>query len=226
MANYNSTHLGTKIDAFDGRITALETLTNSQTSNITDLTNNKINLAGDNIEGSLQIIDSNWDSQPSSSNYYGKGYYVSGSNVGSDDEVYFRDTYKTDGTKGCQLEIRRSVNGSWVYNTLHLYINNDGGQYVSVNSTADWQKALGFPKILRGTCALSNGQGSVTFASAFNGAPSVVTVPVGTGTGDYSSHPGSVTAGGCKMYGTSQAGTGAVAQATYTVAYIAVGNWP
>ena len=225
MADYNSIHLGAKIDEFDGRITALENTTISHTTSLTNLNNDKISLSGGSTLGNLYIIDPSYDSVPSS-NYYGKGFYISGSNIGSDDEVYFRDVYLTDGKKGCQFETRRSVNGSWIYHSLNLLIDNSGNRSVTVHDATAWLKGLGFPKILRGSCSLSNGQGSVTFSSAFNGAPTVVTVPVGTGTDDYSSHPGSVTAGGCKMFGTSQAGSGGVGQANYTVAYIAVGNWP
>ena len=226
MNQYNSIHLGTKIDEFDGRITALETLSASHTTQITNLNNIKVsNKVGTDLTGSIYIKDTNFDSTPSS-DYYGKGYYMQ---PGSNNELvkaYMRDVYMSDGRKGAQLESRRTINGSNVYNTLDYFIDASGGRTVWVSEAAAWFKGLGVPKILRGTCAISDGQGSVSFSSAFNGAPTVVCVPWGTGTGDYSAHPGSITAGGCKFFGTQQTGSNAVAQANYSVYYLAVGKCP
>ena len=225
MNEYDSVHLGTKVDAFDGRITALETLTTTHTTQITNLNNNKANKTGATLTGSIYIKDTNFDSVPSS-DYYGKGYFIQPGSSNNISRAYMRDVFIADNNKGAQLEHKRIINGSNTFNTLDMFINASGARSIWLSDPAAWLKGLGVPKVLRGTCGISDGQGSVTFASAFNGAPHVVCVPWGGGTGDYSAHPGSITAGGCKFFGTQQSGSGAVAQGNYSVYYIAVGNWP
>ena len=76
-----------------------------------------------------------------SSNIYGDGFYLSDS--AGTYFAYVRPVFLTDGRQGIQLETRRSINGSWVYNTLNVTINGSGTRLVQVSDGAAWRSAIG-----------------------------------------------------------------------------------
>ena len=225
MSTHQSVHLGTKIDNFDNRITALETTTTTHTNQITNIINNKLNTTNNNtMTDSLITYDSPFGMVPAN-NYWGRGYYIYDSS--KDSGCYIRAVSLTDGYTCTQMETYRTVNGTALYHGIRLEINATGTKRVTVNNQVAWRKGLGLPKILHGSIGLSNGQATLTFSSAFGSAPTVITSAQGTGTLDYSTHPGSVTAGGCKIFGTQESGSGAVEQGTYSsVHWIAIGTDP
>ena len=225
MSAYNSIHIGTKIDNFDGRITALETSIPSHTTEITNLTNNKMNKEGNNtLTNSLTLYAAGFGFV-GDSDYWGPGFHILDTPRTSSSHI--RCVSRLDGYQSIQMETNRPINGSQVYNQLRLEINGAGLRRIAVTDAVAWCKTLGIPKILRGSIGLSNGQASLSFSSAFGAAPTVITSAQGTGTLDYSTHPGSVTAGGCKIFGTQQSGSGAVQQGTYSsVHWVAIGTWP
>lgn len=95
-------------------------------------------------DGSLIAKSPSMPANPSSS---GGGLYLNGfylRDAANDDYAYVR-AHASNAEKGMQIEVRRSVNGSYVYNTLNLRINASGGRVVQLGDPAAWRTAIGHP---------------------------------------------------------------------------------
>lgn len=90
--------------------------------------------------GSFIAKDTSNPASPSSGSLYGKGFYLR--DAVNDDYAYFRHHY-SGAEKGLQIEVRRSINGSYVYNTLDMRINASGGRVIQVSDGAAWRSAIG-----------------------------------------------------------------------------------
>lgn len=88
-----------------------------------------------------------------SSNRYGLGYNMQDSTGSS--FAYVRGLYLTDNMLGMQIETRRQVNDSWVYNTINFGIYADGTRYVTLNAAAQWKAAIGLNKVVNQTTSFS-----------------------------------------------------------------------
>lgn len=75
-----------------------------------------------------------------SSNSYERGFYIKEDD--DNDWAYLRAVKFTGGNQGLQLEARRVVNGSPVYNNVTLTIHNDGSREIGFSSPIDWRKSL------------------------------------------------------------------------------------
>lgn len=90
--------------------------------------------------GSFIAKDTSNPASPSSGSLYGKGFYLR--DAANDDYAYLRHHY-SGAEKGLQIEVRRSINGSYVYNTLNMRINASGGRVIQVSDGAAWRSAIG-----------------------------------------------------------------------------------
>lgn len=90
--------------------------------------------------GSFVAKDPANPASPSSGSLYGKGFYLR--DAANDDYAYFRHHY-SGAEKGLQIEVHRSINGSYVYNTLNMRINASGGRVIQVSDGAAWRSAIG-----------------------------------------------------------------------------------
>lgn len=81
-------------------------------------------------------------SQTASANLYGliAGSFDSGGNIRS----YIKHVDLANGRQGVEVETRRVVNGSNVYNNLQMHIAADGTRAVSLSDRAAWLSALGY----------------------------------------------------------------------------------
>ena len=100
------------------------------------------------INGSIIARDSSNPASPSSGSLYGKGFYLR--DAANDDYAYLRHHY-SGAEKGLQIEVRRSVNGSYVYNTLNMRINASGGRTIQVSDGGSWRSAIGAQATLSST---------------------------------------------------------------------------
>lgn len=108
-------------------------------------------------DGSMICKSPTMPASPSSGNLYLNGLYLR--DAADDDYAYLR-AHSASAEKGLQLEVRRSVNGSYVYNTLNMRINASGGRIINVSDGAAWRSAIG------ANIALSTGDVSYTRSHA------------------------------------------------------------
>lgn len=100
----------------------------------------KVNKSGDTMTGNLNVKSASMPANPTSGNLYLNGLYLQ--DAANDDYAYLR-AHSASAEKGIQLEVRRSVNGSYVYNTLNMRINASGGRTIQVSDGAAWRSAIG-----------------------------------------------------------------------------------
>lgn len=68
---------------------------------------------------------------------------------------YFREVDKSNGQQGIQIETRRHINGTSVYNTLNLLVDASGNRVVEMAESAPWLSALGLT-VSSGTLPLTD----------------------------------------------------------------------
>lgn len=100
-------------------------------------------------------------SQTASANLYAliAGMFDKGGNFRS----YLKHVDLTNGRQGLQVETRREVNGSNVYNGVQMLVDPSGNRYVVLSDRAAWLSALGYTAptalpLASGCAAYSSGQ--------------------------------------------------------------------
>lgn len=91
---------------------------------------------------SVNVVDANMPASGApSSSVYGDGFCLY--DAGEARVGHLRGEHVTDGRRGLQLETQRVVNGSYVFNGIHLLVNASGTRSVIVSDQAAWRTALG-----------------------------------------------------------------------------------
>lgn len=91
-------------------------------------------------DGSIICKSPAMPANPTSGSTYLNGLYLRDN--ANDDYCYIR-AHSSSTEKGMQIEVRRSINGSYVYNTLNMRINESGTKTVQVSDAAAWRSAIG-----------------------------------------------------------------------------------
>lgn len=129
-------------------------------SEVNTLLNGKLSLTGGSLTGYLSLAANNgdirlYDSRMGASSdadntttqWLNQIRFFDKENV---ERSQIRQVDNTNG-QGLQIETRRMISGSWVYNGIQLRIKQDGTQFVSVNNSAVWRSALEVLSLSGGT---------------------------------------------------------------------------
>ena len=92
-------------------------------------------------------IGSSGSSAPASSIY---GNLICGFDSMGHNRTRFRHVDGSNGRQGLQIETRRLINSSWIYNNLNLWIDQNGNRAVTLSDAAPWKEALGLDSIAIG----------------------------------------------------------------------------
>lgn len=130
---------------------AIDNGTTQGTVNIDHVLNGKVSKSGDTMTGNLLLSNASSNVSVTMYGYEAEVGVASGKQTGA---VLFRDKNGTSlglinggvngsGNPYVQLYGRRVVNGTTVYNNLHLSVDSNGDGIVSMNFPEAWRSALG-----------------------------------------------------------------------------------
>lgn len=105
-----------------------------------------VRITGDTMTGALRISNDDIvkDVVPSANKYKSNLIFTDA----NDEQIgYFGPLQQTDGREGVQFGTSRTVNGSGVYNSIHLGITSSGSRYAYFDDAAAWRSGLGVPAL-------------------------------------------------------------------------------
>lgn len=100
-----------------------------------------VNKTGDTMTGALTVRATNIPAGTPETDTYTRVFV--GEDAAGNDMGYFQLGSTTSGVKGLTFEAEREINGSSVYNGVHLSIDANGGCGVYLSQLAAWKSALG-----------------------------------------------------------------------------------